>query len=124
MLVAMGDEPLHKGIAADALDGRLTRRIDGRHGDDVGIVEAGAKLLHQIAQPREAVRLNDGDDASLARLARGIEHSGDLDRMMAVIIDDADLVPGPGLGEAPLDTAEILERLADDGLVDAERVGD
>ena len=45
--------------------------------------------------------------------ARGPQHRGDLDRVMAVIVDHGDAVPFAGPGEAPLDAAETRDRLAD-----------
>ena len=51
-------------VAVDALDRRLAGGIDRRH-RPVGIVEGGAELLHQVAQPGEAVRLDHGDDPAL-----------------------------------------------------------
>ena len=42
--------------------------------------------------------------------------------MVAVVVDDAHAVPGPHLGEAALDAAEIGERLADEVVGNTERV--
>ena len=111
-------------IAVDALDRRFAGRID--IGDDhrVGIVEAGAELLEQRLQPRVAVRLHHGDDLALGRFARRLQHRRDLDRMMAVVVDDGDAVPFAGAGEAPLDAAESRQRLADAFVGDAEFVRD
>ena len=49
----------------------------------------------------------------LVDFARGLEHRGDLDRMVAVVVDDGDAVPLADLGEAALDAAELGERGAD-----------
>ena len=59
------------------------------------------------------MRLHHRDHLALGRLARGLEHGGDLDRMVAVIVDDRGAVPFAGAGEAPLDAAETRQRLAD-----------
>ena len=80
-------------IAVDAFDRLLARRIDRRDDRDVGIVQAGAELLEQIAQARVAMRLHDGDDRAGEGLARRLQHGGDLDRMVAVIVDDGGAVP-------------------------------
>src|SRR5690606_20512581 len=76
----------------------------------------------QVAQPGEPVRLDHGDDAAVLigavqHLARGLEHRGDLDRMMAVIVDDAHAVHDAGCGETPLDPAEAGESGADGRIV-------
>ena len=55
----------HEMIAIDAWDRRLAGRIDFRDDDGVGVVEAGAELLEQRLQPREAMRLHHGDDLAV-----------------------------------------------------------
>ncbi len=50
--------------------------------------------------------------------------AGDLDRMVAVIVDHGDAVRLAGLGEAPLDALELAERLAHDVLAEAHLLGD
>ena len=53
-------------LRIDAVDRVFAGRIDRRHHDRVGIVEAGGEIVEQVVQPREAVRLGDRDDAALA----------------------------------------------------------
>ena len=55
-----------------------------------------------------------------APFARGGEHGLDLDRMVAVIVDDGRALDLADLGEAPLDPAELLEAVGDDLVGDAE----
>src|SRR3974390_2021223 len=57
--------------------------------------------------------LHHRDDLSIGGLARRSEHRRDLDRMMAIVVDDCDAVPLAGPGETPLDAAEYRDRLAD-----------
>ncbi len=95
-----------------------------RDHDGVGVVEAGAELLEQRRQPRIAMRLHDRDHLPLGRLARGAQHRRDLDRMVAVIVDDRHAVPFAGAGEAAAHAAEILQRLADLVVADAELARD
>ena len=97
---------LHQMIAVDILDRRLAGRIDVGHDHGVGVVEAGAELLEQFLQPRVAMRLHHRDHPAVGGLARRPQHRRDLDRMMAVIVDDGDAVPFAGAGEAPLHAAE------------------
>ena len=39
------------------------------------------------------MRLHHGDHLALGHLARGLEHRRDLDRMVAVVVDDDGAVP-------------------------------
>ena len=59
-------------------------------------------------------------------LARGLQHGGDLDRVVAVIVDHRDAMRLAGAGEAALDAGEIGQALADAVVVDAhlDRDGD
>ena len=109
-------------IAVDAFDRRLAGRIDFGHDHRIGIVEAGAELLEQRLQPREAMRLHHGDDLAIGRFARRPQHGRDLDRVMAVVVDDGDAVPFAGLGEAPLDATEACQRLTDRFVGNAQRM--
>ena len=70
------------------------------------------------------MRLHDRDHLAARGRARRLEHGGDLDRMMAVIVEDGDAVPFARAGEAPLDAAEGADRLADDVDRGAELMGD
>src|SRR5262249_44230270 len=101
-------QALHQRIAIGARDRRLARGVNMRDDHGVGVVEAGRELLEQRCQPSVAVRLHHGDHLALARLARGAKHGGDLDRMMAVVVDDRHAIPLAGAGEATPHAAEIL----------------
>ena len=71
-------------------------------------------------QPGVAVRLHDGDDAVCDNCAGGFQNGGDLDRVVAVIVDDRGAVPLAGLCEAALDAAELAQRRAHDLVANAE----
>src|SRR3546814_15596659 len=76
-------------IGGHALDRRLACRIDGKREDYVGVVERLLEVIHMIAQPGEAMRLDHGNDAPRPdALARRGEHAPDVDRVVAVIVDD------------------------------------
>ena len=49
----------------------------------------------------------------LVRLPRGLQHGGDFDRVVAVVVDDGDAVHLGHLGEAAVDAGEPGQRLAD-----------
>ena len=116
----MRAQALHQRVAVGAFDRRFAGRIDMRDDDRVGIVEAGAELLEQSRQPRVAMRLHDGDHLALGQFARRLQHRRDLDRMVAIIVDNGDAVPHAGAGEAPPHAAETAPALADHVIVDAE----
>ncbi len=96
--VAMSRESGNQRALIDAVDRRLARGVD--IGDDhrVGIVEAGAEPIKQIGEPGVAVRLHDGDDLAGGDRPRRLQNRGDLDRVVAVFVDDGDSVPFAGLG--------------------------
>src|SRR5579863_8345363 len=100
MAVAMRSYPADQRGAVDALDRRLAGRVNVSNQHRVGIVETGAEALEQIGQAGVAVRLHHGDNLSLGDRASRLEHRRDLDRVMAVIVDDRDPVPLAGLGKA------------------------
>src|SRR5260370_41585867 len=100
--MAVGGQAEHKMVAVDARYRRLARRIDFGDNDGIGIVEAGAKFLEQRVQPGVAMRLHHGDDLAVGGYPRGLQHRRDLDRMLAVIVDDWDTGPFAGFGEATL----------------------
>ena len=53
-----------------------------------------------------------------------LQHGRDLDRVVAVVVEDLDAVPRAGMGEAPLDAAEATTARADRLRADAELVRD
>src|SRR3546814_13332206 len=69
--------------------------IDGSGIDDVSIVERLLKIIHQIMQARIAVRLNHGDHPPLCALASSSEHRPDFHGVLAVLVNDIRLAPGP-----------------------------
>ncbi len=124
LAVSVCAQPLHQPVAVGAGDRRLARGIDMRDDHGVGVVEAGRELLEQRGEPRVAMRLHHGDDLAGRGLARRAQHRLDLDGMVAVVVDDRDAVPFAGAGETPAHAAEILQRLADHRVGDAELMRD
>src|ERR1700746_1063422 len=55
------------------------------------------------------MRLDDSDHPAGYDRPRRLKYGGDLDRMMAVIVDDRDAVPFAGLGKASAHAFEIVE---------------
>src|SRR5262245_62050738 len=96
-----------------AIDGVLSGRIDRRHHDSVGVVEAGRELVEKVPEPGEAVRLSYRDHTAAGRFPRGLEHRFYLDGMMPVVVEDADAIPAPRRRKASLDAPEGRQALAD-----------
>jgi hypothetical protein len=74
--------------------GFLAGGVDRRQDDAVGIVEAIGKILEEARQTRVTMRLVHRDDAALARFAGCPQHGLDLHRMVAVVVEDRNAVPG------------------------------
>ena len=56
--------------------------------------------------------LHDRDHLAFGQFTRRLQHCGDLDRVVAVIIDDRHAVPHSGPGETPPYATEIGQCLA------------
>ena len=121
--VAGGADGLGQRSMVDAVDRRLAGRIERRDDHLVGILEAGGELAEQVAHARVAMRLDQGDDAAARAGAGGLQHGGDLDGMVAVVVVDGHAVPGAGELEAALDAGEAGNGLADHVVGDAGLAG-
>ena len=111
--MAVAPQALHQGVAVEARQGRLARRIDLGHDHHIGVVETGAEVAEQVGQARIAVWLDDGDHPALGYRARGLQHRGDLHRMVAIVVDDPHPVGDAGGREAAPHPAETGQALAD-----------
>ena len=74
----------------------------------VSIVKTGAEFLEQVAQPCVAMRLDDGDYPTLGDCTSRGQCGGDLDRMVAIIIDYGDVAEFSGRSKPSFDTGEGL----------------
>jgi hypothetical protein len=79
---------------------------------------------NRLCETREAVRLMHGDDAALAGFARSLQHGLDLDRMVSVIVEDADAVPFAGQVKRRLTPAKEASPLVISSGRNAEALGD
>ena len=109
MAVAVADQPRHQIIAPGTGDRIFARGINLGDADHIGLVETGAEILEQAGQARIAMGLMHRDHAAFAGLTRGFQHGGDLDRVMAVIVDDGDAAHLAHLGEAAVDALETRQ---------------
>ena len=93
--------PGDEAVAIDAGDRRLAGRIDAGDDHAVGIVEAGAELARTaIAGGYSGAAAPPRSPCPPSTSRAALQHGGDLDRMMAVIVDDRHAVPFAGAGEA------------------------
>ncbi len=91
--MAAGTDARYQRIGRHPVDRFFPSRIDRRHHHRIGIVEADGKFVEQVMQPGEAMRLGNSNDAALGGIARRLQHGGDLDRMVTVIVEYFDPVP-------------------------------
>src|SRR5690606_10126943 len=89
----------------------------------VGVGEAAAELVEEFVEARVAVRLHHGDHAALGHRAGGAQDRGDLDGVVAIVVDDPHAVRHADGGEATLHAAEPGQALADRPVGDAELAG-
>ena len=122
--MAVRGEAGDQRVAVDAVDRQLAGGVDIGYQHRVGVVEAGAEPVEQLGEPRVAVRLNDGDHLAFGDRPRRLQHRGDLDRVVAVIVDDRDAVPLAGLGKAALHALERAQARAHHRVGDPHLGGD
>ena len=99
-LMAMVARGAHQGIGVHALNRGFASGIDVCDGDNVCIVETAGEILKQGLQAAEAVGLDDSDNFAGGDLAGGFEDGSNLDRMVAIIINDAYTLPLTHFGKA------------------------
>ena len=58
--------------------------------DEVGVVEGGGELGHEVASAGVAVGLEDDVDGAVAAIAGGAEGGEDFCGVVAVVVDDGD----------------------------------
>ena len=119
-----GTDTRNQSFRCHTLDRIFARCVNRCHHYCVGIVEAGRKVVEQIAKPGEPMRLRDREYAARAGFARRLEHRLDLHRVVPVIVEYLHAVPAAGQRKAPLDSAEARKPLGDFVSRNAEFMGD
>ena len=114
----MGAYAVAQRIAIYSLDWAFTSFVNIGHINKVGVIETLAKAFEQIFEARISVRLHHGVNAScqittLGNLTRGLEHSGNLDRVMAIIINNINAIPIADMGKAALHPFKVFQALSD-----------
>src|SRR5207248_5185098 len=90
----------------------LTGSVDVGQDDVVRAREGWTERVHQRGRSGEPMRLECDDDAPFQR-ARGVEHGGNLRRMMSVVVDDEHAVRLAADLEAPLAAAGLPQAARD-----------
>src|SRR6266404_2268778 len=102
-----------KNFCRHAFNGLLAGGIDIEYEDRVGVGEGSGEVVHQIAGPRVAVRLEDDVHAMESALASGSESGANLGRMVSVVVNHADAGGLTPKLEATVHAAEVIECGAD-----------
>src|SRR5712671_5679543 len=92
VLVAGGANGVGQRLPSDAGDGTLARRVDVHQHDHVGLIEGPAKFVPKMLRARVPVGLEEHQKAFEMADARGLERRANFNRMMAVIVDQGDVV--------------------------------
>ena len=95
-----------EGRAVDAGDRFFAGGVDVEQVKLVGISEGCGELGHQVAGAGVAVRLEEDVDAGEAAVAGGAEGGEDLGGVVAVVVDDGDVVDDAFDLEAAVDATE------------------
>ena len=111
MTVTVADQARHQIIARCAFNRVFTRRKHLRYGHHVGLVETATELFEQIVQPAIAVRLVHGDHPPVTGLPCRFQYCGDLNRMVAIIINNGDTIDLVNYGKATVDAFECGQRI-------------
>ena len=104
--VTVADQARHQIIARRTLNRVFAGGKYLRYCHHVGFVKTAAELFKQIVQPAIAVWLVHGDNLPITGLPRRFQYCGDLNRMMAIIIDNGDTFDLAYDGKAAVDAFE------------------
>src|ERR1700739_472733 len=102
-----------KGFAGDAGDRRFTGRIDVGEDQQVGLIEGTAELVPEMLRTRVAMGLEKNQQTVELAAASSFERGANLRRVVAVVVDDRDVVDGTFYVEAAPDASEIRQPLSD-----------
>lgn len=102
-----------QGRACNPGNGILTSRIDVEYLDRVGIPEGTGEFLHEVARPREAVRLEENMHFAETTILSRSQSRAYLSGVVAVVIDDGDTADDAFGLEAPINAAKGAQAYGD-----------
>src|SRR5690348_2194891 len=101
-------------FTGDTGDGEFTGGVNVRERQNVGLIEGAAKFVPKVQRAGKAVRLEEDQEAFELAAARGFEGGPDFGGMMAVVVDDRDVVDRTLDIEAPAHTGKSGKTFADE----------
>src|SRR5690242_6024037 len=102
-----------QSFTGNAGDGDFTGGVNVRERQDVGLVEGAAEFVPEMPGAGEAMRLEEDQEAFELAAASGFEGGTDFSGMMAVVVDDGDVVDRALDVETAADAGEAGEAFAD-----------
>jgi hypothetical protein len=123
MSVTAVAQTIRKSFMANPGNGLLAGGIDRCDDHCVRIVKATAEFIEQIGKSSETMGLNDSDHPVAANFARSFQNRGNLNRMMAVVVEYFDPVVGSGSCEPPLHPGKGFKALPDILICNAKLMG-
>src|SRR2546429_4956721 len=99
-------------LAGHAGDGRLAGRVDVGQDKHVGLIERATEFVPKMLSTREAMRVEKHQAATELAGAGGVECRGDFRRVMAVIVDNRDVVHDALDVETAANAGEFCKALA------------
>src|SRR5713101_3390054 len=102
-----------QGFAGYAGDSRLAGGVNVGEHQHVGLIKGAAEFVPQMLRARVTVRLEEQPQAIELANTRGFERGADFGGVMAVIVDHGNVVDRAFNVEAPADSREFAEAIAD-----------
>src|SRR6266568_871706 len=102
-----------KRFTCYARDGRFAGRIDIKQNKDVCLIERAAELIPEVLGTRVAMRLKEHEQAIELAAAGRFERGANLGRVMAVIIDNCNVIDYALDVKAASHTGKLHEAFAD-----------
>src|SRR5437868_2846367 len=90
--MSCGADSFSQGMAANAKNWVLAGRVDVHQHDHVGLIECPAKFVPKVLRARVAVGLEKHQETFEMAAACGLESSANLHRVMAIVIDQRDVI--------------------------------
>src|SRR5690349_5816436 len=112
-----------QGFAGHAGDGGLARRIDVGQDENVCLIEGAAEFVPKMLRARVAMRLEEHEQAIELAAAGGAKRGANFRRMMAVIVNNGDVVHHSFDVEAAADAGKFCQAFANQVGSDVEVKG-
>ena len=91
MTVPVCPQALDEMLGVKTLDWLFSGGENRQYENHIGGIHTATEIGEQITQPRIAMRLHDTDDASACRFASAAQNSGNLNRMVSIVVKNIDV---------------------------------